>query len=67
MEPRWLSPRTAAVYLDCKVRTVYAWASDGTIPAVRITRRNPKGKGRHRVTIRLDKLALDAFLQRRQS
>ena len=66
MEARWLSPRSAATYLDVKVATIYAWASDGTIPGViRIARRNPKGKGRHRCTVRIDRSTLEEFLKRR--
>jgi len=63
---RWISPRSVAVYLDLKsVRTVYEWISAGVIPAVRICRRDPRGRGRHRVTIRVDKIALDKFLEGR--
>ena len=63
---RWLSARNAAAYLDITVPTLYDWAGDGTIPGVvRIARRKPKGAGRHRVTIRIDKTKLDEFLERR--
>jgi hypothetical protein len=64
-EPRrWLSVRSASVYLDVTVATLYDWASDGTIPGVaRICRRNPAGCGRHRVTIRIDKVQLDKWLE----
>jgi excisionase family DNA binding protein len=67
MEPRWLSVRTAAIYMDCRPSTIRAWVNENIIPAVRISRRNPAGVGRHRCTVKIDKLALDAFLQRRQS
>ena len=64
---RWLSPRSVAVYLDLKsVRTIYEWISSGAIKGVtRIHRRNPSGRGRHVCTIRIDKLALDRFLESR--
>ena len=63
---RWLSPKSVAVYLDLKnVRTVYSWVAAGLIPAVRIHRRNPTGRGRHICTVRIDKLALDRFLEGR--
>ena len=63
---RWLSPRSACAYLDVSLRTFYAWAADGTIKGIaRIARRNSKGVGRHRVTIRCDKFALDKFLEGR--
>ena len=67
MEPRFLSVRTAAVYMDCKPATIRAWIDKGIIPAVRISRRNPVGVGRHVATLRIDKVELDAFLQKRQS
>lgn len=66
MESRWLSPKTAAAYLEVKVATVYAWTSDGTIPSVRIFRRHPKGQGRHRCTIRIDKLSLEKMLKSKE-
>jgi len=63
---RWYSPKRAATYLDVKVATVYAWAADGTLSGVvRIARRNPKGRGRHRVTIRIDKVQLDKWLEKK--
>ena len=63
---RWLSCRSAAAYLDVSYRTILAWAQDGTLRGVaRIARRNSKGVGRHRVTIRVDRLALDRFLEGR--
>jgi excisionase family DNA binding protein len=64
---RWLSAKNAATYLEITVATLYSWASDGTIPAVRITRRHPNGNGlgRHRLTLRFDRLAIDAFMERR--
>jgi excisionase family DNA binding protein len=63
---RWLSPKHAAEYLDLKaVGTIYSWVADGILPAVRIFHRNPKGVGRHRVTIRIDRLALDRWLEGR--
>lgn len=62
---RFLSPRHAAAYLDIGLRTLYAWAADGTIPAIRIARRNPKGRGRHVCTIRIDRDALDKWLEKR--
>ena len=63
---RWLSPRSAAAYIDVSVRTLYAWAADGTIKGVvRIRRRNPKGCGRHSCTLRIDRLALDRWLESR--
>lgn len=65
MERRWLSPRHAAEYLDVKVGTIYVWAADGTIPAVRIRHRNSTGRGRHVCSIRIDKMALDFFLEKR--
>jgi len=65
VEPRFLSVRSAAVYLDCKPSTVRAWIAKGIIPAVRISRREPKGVGRHVVTLRVDKRQLDDFLTRR--
>ncbi len=65
VEARWLSVRSAAAYLDCSPRTLYAWALDGTLPGVaRIRRRKPAGRGRHVCTVRIDRLALDAFLSR---
>lgn len=62
--PRWLSPRSAAAYIDVSIRTVYAWSADGTLRGVtRIRRRNPSGRGRHVCTIRIDRLALDRWLE----
>ena len=69
VQPRWLSAKSAAAYLDLKsVKTLYAWAADGTIKGVvRIHRRNPKGngRGRHVCTLRVDRLALDRWLEGR--
>jgi excisionase family DNA binding protein len=66
MEPRWLTVKAAADYLSVRPATIYEWAGDGTLPGVvRIARRHPGGQGRHRVTIRIDKMALDEFLKRR--
>jgi hypothetical protein len=63
---RWLSPRSAAAYLDVSIRTLYVWAADGTIKGVaRIHRRNPSGRGRHVCTIRIDKVQLDKWLEAR--
>lgn len=61
---RWLDPRSAAAYISVSYRTFLAWAADGTIKGVvRIARRNSKGVGRHRVTIRCDVQALDRFME----
>ena len=65
MEPRFLSVKTAAAYMDCKPSTIRAWIAKGIIPAIRISRREPKGRGRHLVTIRIDKQQLDDFLESR--
>jgi len=65
IEARFLSVRTAAIYMDCKPATVRAWVSAGIGAAVRIARRNPKGVGRHRVTLRIDRLRLDRLLESR--
>ena len=68
METRWLSAKNAAIYLDITIATLYDWASDRTIPGVvRIARKKPRGdgKGRHRVTLRCDKFALDKWLEGR--
>jgi excisionase family DNA binding protein len=63
---RFLSPRHAAAYLDVSLRTLYAWAADGTIKGVvRINRRNARGIGRHVCTLRIDRLVLDRFLEGR--
>jgi len=67
METRWLSVRTAATYMDCKQATVRRWISEGAIPAARILHRNSTGRGRHICTLRIDKLALDAALLKRQA
>lgn len=64
---RWMSVRSAALYLDVSVKSIYAWCSDGTLgrAVARIRRRNPKGCGRHTCTIRIDRIALDRFLEAR--
>jgi hypothetical protein len=63
---RWLSPRSAARYCDVSYRTLLAWAGDGTIKGVvRIRRRDSKGRGRHVCTLRVDRIALDKFLESR--
>jgi excisionase family DNA binding protein len=63
---RWLSIRTAAQYLSISPRTCYSWALDGTIKGVvRIHRRHAKGRGRHVCTVRIDRLALDRWLEAR--
>lgn len=68
LEPRFFSPRRAALYLDVSLKTLYAWAADGTLKGVvRIRRRNAAGRGRHQETIRISKARLDAFLERRMS
>lgn len=66
--PRWLSIRAAAQYCSMSSRTLYSWALDGTLGrgvVSRITRRNAKGRGRHVCTIRIDRIALDRFLESR--
>ena len=66
LDCRWMSARRAASYLDITVPTLYQWGLDGTLPGiVRITRRTPKGTGRHRVSIRVDRLAVDRWLESR--
>ena len=69
IDTRWLSAKSAMAYLDLKdIRTIYAWAADGTLPGVkRIVRRKHEGsgKGRHRVTLRVDKTQLDRWLEGR--
>ena len=67
-ERRFLSPRRAAAYLDVSLKTLYSWAADGTIRGVvRISRRHPRGRGRHICTLRIDKVALDQWLEKRKS
>jgi hypothetical protein len=65
---RWLSVRTASQYASISPRTLRSWAEDGTLPrgvVVRISRRDAKGRGRHVCTVRIDRLALDRFLESR--
>lgn len=67
-EPRWLDIKTTATYLSVTPATIYSWAADGTLKGVvRIARRHPAGRGRHRVTIRIDRQELDRFLEARAS
>ena len=60
---RWLSCRSCATYLDTTSRTIYEWASAGLLPCVRIQRRSPAGRGRHRCTLRFDRVAIDERLE----
>ena len=62
---RWVSAKAAALYLSISPKTLRAWVSDGLVPAARIHRRNPAGRGRHICTIRFDLRQLDAFMQER--
>jgi len=61
---RWLNAKSCAVYLDTRPRTIYEWASAGLLPCVRISRRSPAGRGRHRCTLRFDRVAIDEHLNR---
>ncbi|MGA2360896.1 MAG: helix-turn-helix domain-containing protein [Candidatus Aminicenantales bacterium] len=65
MEARFLTVRSAAIYLDCKPATVRGWVNADLIPCIRIRHRNPTGCGHHHCTIRIDKTQLDEFLLRR--
>ena len=65
---RWLDGRSAAAYLSIGYRTLLAWSADGTLGrgvVARIARRDSKGVGRHRVTLRFDREALDRFMMAR--
>lgn len=67
LAPRWLSVKTASVYLSVTPRTLMSWEA-GVLPRgviVRIRRRDPQGRGRHQCTIRIDRLALDRWLEAR--
>ncbi len=65
---RWLDGRSAAAYIAISYRTLLEWAADGTLGrgvVARIERRNSKGVGRHRVTLRFDRQGLDRFMESR--
>ena len=64
MEARWLSVRTAAIYMDCRPCTLRAWINNG-LPCVRIRHRNSTGVGKHICTIRIDRLALEKWMESR--
>lgn len=65
---RWLDPRSACAYISVSYRQLLSWAQDGTLGrgvVSRIVRRDSKGVGRHRVTLRFDREGLDRFMASR--
>jgi excisionase family DNA binding protein len=65
VEIRWLSVKSAAIYMDCAEDTVRAWVANGLLPCCRIRHRGTSGRGRHICSIRIDKLAIDKWLEGR--
>jgi hypothetical protein len=68
VQARWISAKAAAAYVSVSPRTFRSWCADGTFSrgiVARIHHRNPKGVGRHVCTIRVDRLALDRWLESR--
>jgi hypothetical protein len=66
--PRWLSLKSASSYVQVSPKTLISWADSGALGrgiVVRIRKRQPSGRGRHVATVRIDRMALDRFLEAR--
>jgi hypothetical protein len=68
VQARWISIRDAAAHVSVSPKTFRSWCADGIFGrgvVARIHRRNPKGRGRHVCTVRIDKSQLDRWLSAR--
>lgn len=54
IERRWISPKSASLYLGVHLQTVYTWIDNGRIPAAKLGR-----------SVRVDRRSLDKMLEER--